>query len=453
METESSKPRVLLIAEAANPQWVSVPLEGWSHSRAIAGIAEAHVVTQIRNRDAFIEAGLIEGQDFTAIDSQKVAGPLSELAYKIRGGHGKGWTTLMAFNALSYYYFERQLWKRFGADLKAGRFDLVHRLTPLSPTTPSLLAKKLHRIGVPFVLGPLNGGLPWPKGFDQARRREREWLSYVRSIYKFMPGYRATRKFASAMMIGSRATFEQMSDRYSAQCVYVPENAVDPKRFTRFVDRSISLPLKLAFVGRFVPYKGADMLLEAAAPLIRQGQVTVDLIGEGPMEQSLRELACQLDIVAGVKMDGWVAHDQLQDRLMQSDVFAFPSIREFGGAVVLEAMAVGLVPVVIDYGGPGELVSAQTGFAIPIGSRDQIIARFRKAIEQLVASPERLETMRHHARQRVFKYFTWDAKAKQVLEVYRWVLGQRMAKPDFGMPLLDLPQESESVRELVGVCR
>ena len=89
---------------------------------------------------------------------------------------------------------------------------------------------------MPFVLGPLNGGLPWPKGFSYARVSEREWLSYVRGAYKLLPGYRATRRFAAAIITGSRDTRMQISQSQQHKTVYIPENAIDPTRFTRRED-------------------------------------------------------------------------------------------------------------------------------------------------------------------------------------------------------------------------
>jgi glycosyltransferase involved in cell wall biosynthesis len=99
-------------------------------------------------------------------------------------------------------------------------------------------------------------------------------------------------------------------------------------------------------------------------------------------------------------------------------------------------MAAGLVPIVVDFGGAGEVVSPATGFAVPLGSRSDIVRRMREALQRLVDEPSLIRPMGGRARTRVLRSFTWDAKAAQVLEVYRWVLGLRN-KPDYGMPLND----------------
>lgn len=429
------RPRVLIIAEAANPEWVSVPLIGWAHSLALAEIADVHLVTQIRNRNAIVQAGLQEGTDFTAIDSERVAKPLRKIVEIARGGANKGWTTVSAMDAIPYYYFEQLVWKRFKQDLLARKYDLVHRITPLSPTRPSTLTRRCKRIGIPFVLGPLNGGVSWPKQFNEARHLEREWLSYVRDVYKLLPGFHSTRHCAAAIIIGSRDTFNQMPEAYHGKSVYIPENAIDPQLFTLTRDKPVRQPLHVAFLGRLVPYKGADMLLKAAAPLVRDGKVIIDIIGDGPQKKQLHEIVQREGLGEGVLLDGWVAHDQVQHRLIESDLFAFPSIREFGGGAVLEAMALGLTPLVVNYGGPAELVTPQTGFTIPMASRKQIILNLRKILTEISDDPSPLEKMGHRARKRVFDLFTWSAKAHQTLEVYRWVLGDRAQKPNFGMPL------------------
>ncbi|XXF78077.1 glycosyltransferase [Myxococcaceae bacterium GXIMD 01537] len=432
----STRPRVLLIAEMCNPDWVSVPLEGWALYRALAEVADVHLVTHLRNRENLLKAGVPEDA-FTALDTGAVDKPLEKVGGLLRGKANLGWTTFTALGTVSYYLFEALLLKQFGARLRAREFDLVHRLTPISPTTPSVLAPVCEKLGVPFVLGPLNGGLPWPKGFGAQRRREREWLSYVREAYKLMPGYRATRNAAAAIMTGSRATRQQVGATWQGKTVYVPENAVDLRRFgTARAEASSGLPLRVCFVGRFVPYKGADMLLEAAAPLVRAGQVQVELIGDGAEMENLRAQVAREGLGEGVQFAGWVKHQHLQERLARNHVFGFPSIREFGGAVVAEAMALGLVPIVMDYGGPGEIVSPATGFAVPMGPREQIVAGVREVLERLVADPSVIGPMGERARARILKSFTWEAKALQVLEVYRWVLRER-GQPDWGMPLAD----------------
>lgn len=422
--------RVLVIAEAANPEWVSVPLVGWSLASALRDVADVHIVTQIRNRDAFLRAGLVEGVDFTAIDSEAFAKPMWKLAEKLRMGEGKGWTTLQAINALTYPYFERLVWKAFGDDIKAGAYDVVHRVTPLSPTVSSSLAGRCAKAGIPFVLGPLNGGVPWPEGFDGERRNEKEWLSYVRGAYKLLPGRKATLRAASAILTGSRHTASEVPAEYQEKCVYLPENAIDPARFNRTANPGDG-PMRAAFVGRLVPYKGPDMLIESALPLLRGGMMTLDIIGDGPMMQALKDQAQAGGVSGAITFHGWMAHEEVQNVLAQCHLFSFPSIREFGGGVVLEAMALGVPPLIVDYAGPGELVVAGTGYKVPIGTRQEIIDRFGAELVNLHRNFKGLRKTGQAAKARVEALFTWQRKAEQVREIYDWVLKQRPDKPSF----------------------
>lgn len=413
--------RVLILAESCNPEFVSVPLVGWSHYQALSRIVDTHLVTQIRNRAALLRAGLVEGKDFTAIDSEAFARPLDKLGQKIRGGKGKGWTTMMAIRALSQPHFEKLFWKQFKVRLQKREFDLVHQLTPLSPTLAPRPATWCKKIYVPFIWGPINGGVAWPKEFDAARRQEKEWLTYVRGIYKVFPGFSRARKNASAILIGSRDTFAQMPKKYHDKCIYLPENGIDPARFNKRRTRTASVPIRAAFLGRLVPYKGADMLIEAAEPLVREGKLIVDILGDGPEMPRLKAMIAAKNLT-GITLHGNIPHTQVQDKLIDADVFAFPSIREFGGGVALEAMAVGVPCIVPNYGGLGELVTADTGWLIPMGPRESIIQGFRDVLSDLVKNPQKIEEKSGKAHDLIMRDFTWDAKAQKTLGIYKKVL-------------------------------
>ena len=427
------KLRILAIAEAANPEWVSVPLVGWSLASALRKHADVHIVTQIRNRDAFLRAGLVEGQDFTAIDSEAFAKPAWKLAEKLRMGEGKGWTMVQAINALSYPWFERLVWKAFGNSIKAGDWDVVHRITPLSPTIASPIAAKVAKAGVPFVIGPLNGGVPWPKGFDAERRGEKEWLSYVRSAYKWLPNRTATLKHASAILAGSRHTASEVPDAFQNKTLFLPENGIDPSRFNLTAQPSTKGPLRAVFVGRLVPYKGAVMLLNAARDLLMSGRMVLDIVGDGPQRAELEELATPMG--DAVTFHGWKDHHVVQDIMAKADCLTFPSIREFGGGVVLEAMALGLPPIVVDYAGPGELVSDAWGYKVPCGTKEEIERDLSALLNTLSDDPSPLIDKGAKAKARVASTFTWDQKARQILRAYDWAM-----QPDGPAPTLISPE-------------
>jgi glycosyltransferase involved in cell wall biosynthesis len=209
----------------------------------------------------------------------------------------------------------------------------------------------------------------------------------------------------------------------------MPENGVDPARFNSVSVPSKGMPMKMCFVGRLVPYKGADMAIDAALMLLRTGRAHLDIVGDGPMMQELVAKVRSEKIEEAVTFHGWVDHQMVQGITSGCSVFLFPSVREFGGAVVLEAMALGLAPVVVDYGGPGELVANGRGLAVPIGSRESIVENVSAALEYFSANPEEVTRLGERARTWAMTNLTWPAKARNMLEIYDWALGKQTSRP------------------------
>lgn len=415
--------KILVLAEAANPEWVSVPLVGWSIAAALRSIADVHLVTQVRNKPAILRAGWKEGEDFTAIDSEAVARPIHLFASAIGLNKGKAWTALQALVSLiSYPYFERCVWKELGDRIKTGEFDIVHRVTPVSPTAASAIAAKCKAAGIPFIVGPLNGGVPWPKGFENERIREREFLSYVRSAYKLLPSRNKMLFSSTAIITGSRHTQSEVPKKFHAKTTRIPENAVDPIKFKPSNINRAELPLRGCFVGRLVPYKGADILLRGAASHLKVGKLHLDIVGDGPMKQELEQMAEKLGISDKVVFHGWLPHEEVSEVLKNAHLLTFPSVREFGGGVVLEAMALGVVPLICDYAGPAELVDDTTGFKLHMGTKAEITSRLERKIREILTDPKQLDAKSSAAIEKVLAKFTWIRKAEQISEIYDWVL-------------------------------
>ena len=100
-------------------------------------------------------------------------------------------------------------------------------------------------------------------------------------------------------------------------------------------------------------------------------------------------------------------------------------------------MALGVVPVIVDYAGPGELVDAAVGYKVPVGTRATIISAFRAELETILADPGQLAEKAEAARKRVAEHYTWAAKARKVRAVYDWVLGATDLRPDFAAEMVE----------------
>jgi glycosyltransferase involved in cell wall biosynthesis len=362
------------------------------------------------------------------LDTEYVAGPMSRLSRWLRGNEQNAQTLAVAMGWPAQVAFEWEAWRRFKPQLLAGAFDIVHRLTPMSPTLPSPMARLSP---VPFVLGPLNGGLPWPSGFERELRREREYMRYVRGAYRFLPFHASTYARASAIMAAFPHTIADLPATARERTVDFPEVGVDPALFDWPGQRPEREALTFLFAGRLVPYKCADVAIAAfaASEALRRHRLLI--VGDGPEMEGLRAQVAAAGLGAVVELLGQRSQTEVGRRMREADVFVFPSVRELGAGAVIEAMACGCVPVVVDYGAPGALVTEETGRRVALGTKAELVNAFRTALEAVAGDRPALRGMARAAHARALGSYAWDVKAGKMLEVYEWALGRRTVAPRF----------------------
>jgi glycosyltransferase involved in cell wall biosynthesis len=118
-------------------------------------------------------------------------------------------------------------------------------------------------------------------------------------------------------------------------------------------------------VGRLIPIKGSNFLIEAAAEVIKEKpQAVFVFLGEGELQGEMEERALQLGIRDHVKFLGW--RPDVASILSTFDVFAFPSLNEGMGKALVEAMAMGKPVVASNVSGIRDLVvNGENGFLVP----------------------------------------------------------------------------------------
>jgi glycosyltransferase involved in cell wall biosynthesis len=149
-----------------------------------------------------------------------------------------------------------------------------------------------------------------------------------------------------------------------------------------------TLPFRLLFFGRILPYKGVAMLLDAFARLRTAGvAVSLSVVGRGQID-AIPELTMQPGLTI---RNGWVAPDAIGGILAGADAVALPYLEASQSGVVAAAYGAGLPVVATPVGGLAEqVVDGTTG----VLARSTSAADFADAIRRLIETPGLYENCR-----------------------------------------------------------
>ena len=165
--------------------------------------------------------------------------------------------------------------------------------------------------------------------------------------------------------------------------------------------------------------KAVDLLLEAFAAVAAQTDAVLEIIGDGDIRGELEAQTARLGIDSSVVFSGWLSQEQCALKMQQADAMVLPSLREGGGAVVLEATAVGLPVIATNWGGPGDYLNSSCGILVEPASKEGFVKGLTDAMLKLAQSPELRLSMGCAGRERVREHFDWERKVDQILEIYQ----------------------------------
>ena len=419
--------RILLVAYQCGPGMGSVSQIGWEWYARLSHEHEITLVTHVRNRAALTAAGApLAGSDVIYVDTEWFAGPLYRLAKRLfpRSEH-----SVFLISSLDYFVFDWAACRQLRANIADGRrWDLIHRVTPVTLAAPTWLG----RLGLPTVIGPLNSGLKDPRGFGKIMRQESTWLVRLREFGRLFDRVIGSSRRAARILTATRATLASVPERYRDRCRNMIENGVELARFKTAPwphAPGPEHPLNVLFVGRLIPVKALDLLLDAVSRLNDAGSpVELTVAGDGPMRAEWERHAAAVGLAGRVRFLGNLPLAEVSAHMQGCHVFCLPSLRESGGAVLLEAMASARPVIAMNFGGPAELVDSEVGALIELTTPLQVSEDIAARLRDVIAHPENWRRRGMAGRRRVESHYTWPAKLVAADALYTEILNEGVMK-------------------------
>ncbi|WP_228389165.1 glycosyltransferase family 4 protein [Cumulibacter manganitolerans] len=394
--------KVLMIAPACDGEDVG---EAWVAAQWATLIAERHELTLLTTYK----------RGHTPMSRQLPGARVIEWQEPAGVGRFERFNSLLQPGYLPFFIRARRWIRRHRAE---ERFDVAHQPVPVAMRYPSPATGS----GIPLIIGPVGGSLDSPPAFAEEEGAT-PWWQRLRRLDSWRIEHdrllRATYESAALVLGVAEYVPEFVSGLRVRRFEIMSETAVHD--IPAPVDRAgRSGPVRLLYVGRIVRTKGLRDVIRALAEL-RDVEVRLDVVGDGNDRAACERLAAEVGVADRVAFHGKLPRAAVDDYYREADVFVFPSYREPGGNVALEAMSFGLPVIVCRRGGPGANVTDACAVRLEATSPAQLAADCATALRRLVGDPELRLRMGSAGREHVASTHLWSQRAARMTAYYREV--------------------------------
>jgi len=411
--------KVLVSAYACNP--LGSPdlhpgedLTGWRLVRQIARFHDVWVLTHSYNKAGIDPDGPRAPDPSVRFHFVHLGRPLGAL-YQVEFGQ-----------RIYYYLWQVKAWRTALRLHRDVGFDIAHHVTFGNDWIASYVGAFLP---VPFILGPVGGGQRTPRGllgeYTVGGRLSERGRNAAQWIGRHDPVRRLCLRKARAVLVCNRETKDRVPEAYQEKTMYFPVNGISPEDLNfEAAGAGSPRPFRVFMAGRFHRLKGFALAVRGFYIFSKKfPDSEFVIVGNGPEEENLRRLIGGLGVDSKVRLVGWLPREDLLREMRSSDVFLFPSFRDGGGAVVVEAMASSKPVIGLDSGGPGLHIQPGWGFKIDPRDPSYVAGEIAAALEALCSDRALGAAMGEAARRRAEDYYLWDRHGDRLREIYGRALG------------------------------
>jgi glycosyltransferase involved in cell wall biosynthesis len=328
-----------------------------------------------------------------------------------------------------FYYFVWQIKVYFAARRlsKAVQFDLFHHITYANDWMASFIGAFLP---IPYVRGPGGGAHRTPKGFESeypvGGRIWEKVRSFGQWVFRHDPVFVKGQSRARAILVCNNEAALEASKKHSSKIELFPVSGISSEDLAPQKPSSNDGKFRVLTAGSLIRVKGFGLAIRAFQKFAeRYPESEFTIVGAGPEEPRLQDLAARGPASSKVKFTGALPREQLMSDMADSDVFLFPSLRDGGGTVVIEAMAAGKPVICLDNGGPGMHINEECGIKITPESPQQAVFDIANALEELYENAERRAELGKSARKRAEELYLWDKLGDRLRDIYNKAFNQK----------------------------
>lgn len=392
----------MVSAYGCEPLKGSEPGVGWNWVLQMAKNNYLHVITRTNNQES-IKAHLPEDiKGNIVFHYYDTPMSIKRLKNKAKG--------------LYFYYFCWQIGiipivRRI---IKSEKIDYTMHLTFGSMWMPTFLP--LFR--TPFIWGPVGGGDCEPKTFLKVlplKQRIIQTMRYVISALSIInPFVLIPAARASVILCRTPNSAKVIPSCYQQKTKVILETAMEPHIFEFKKKGYVSDNKKVRMIttGRLLPNKNILTAVRSLKFIPTKYQFELVIVGSGYQKSIIEQEAK----VSGHKDDVTIIDElprmDVLKLLEESDIFLFPSLREGGSWSLMEAMAIGLPVVCLNYAGMAITTDDSCAIRLPVTNPAQMPKDMATAIIKLIENPELRTQMGNAGRKRIKKVFNWTTKGE-----------------------------------------